>query len=232
MWERGNRNRGGVAEETVVAGSSTGPGTKEGAQERATEKELEPKGPLCEVPCLGCVQRNLECCAQLVKGAQTCWECKQQHVHCGTGVGGGAARAALPASTEPSVATALGELAAQVFDLSVSSLSGSEALVRLEAKLDMLTHQAAWIVEELTVGERASKVDWARPLEAAASTSEDNTEGGMEVDGAKAPSTGDTRADTTDAEEEEPVVGKGKGKMREESSDEEGSEGEESSKEE
>ncbi|KAJ8703399.1 hypothetical protein PTI98_002023 [Pleurotus ostreatus] len=220
MWERGNRNRGGVAEETVVAGSSTGPGTKEGAQERATEKELEPKGPLCEVPCLG------------VKGAQTCWECKQQHVHCGTGVGGGAARAALPASTEPSVATALGELAAQVFDLSVSSLSGSEALVRLEAKLDMLTHQAAWIVEELTVGERASKVDWARPLEAAASTSEDNTEGGMEVDGAKAPSTGDTRADTTDAEEEEPVVGKGKGKMREESSDEEGSEGEESSKEE
>ncbi|KDQ33803.1 hypothetical protein PLEOSDRAFT_1099763 [Pleurotus ostreatus PC15] len=222
--ERGDGKTGGVAEETEVAGSSTGPGTKEGAQERAAEKEVEPKGPLREVPCLGCVQHNLECRARLVKGARTCWECKQRHVRCGTGVGGGAVRAVPPASAEPSVATALRELAAQVFDLSVSSLSGSEALVRLEAKIDALTRQVAWVTEELAAGGRASKMDWAGPLEAASSASEGDNEGRMEVDGAQAPSTSDTGADTTDAEEERVVVRKGKGRMREESSDEEESE--------
>ncbi len=55
------------------------------------------------------------------------------------------ARAAPVASAEPSVAQALGDMAAQVFDLSVTSLNRSEALTRLERKVDALTEMVRWI---------------------------------------------------------------------------------------
>lgn len=73
---QGTDNEDEAAEEAVsaVAGSSTGPGTAERAKARSKEgavkettaaeddaKEVEPKGPLRDVPCLGCVQRNSEC---------------------------------------------------------------------------------------------------------------------------------------------------------------------------
>lgn len=73
---RGNDNEDEAAEEAVsaVAGSSTGPGTAERAKARGKEvtareataakedtKGVEPRGPLRDIPCLGCVQRNSEC---------------------------------------------------------------------------------------------------------------------------------------------------------------------------
>ncbi len=73
---RGRENEDEAAEEAVsaIAGSSTGPGTREREETRAKEpaaatkdtpKDAEPKGPLRDEPCLGCVQRGTECHARL-----------------------------------------------------------------------------------------------------------------------------------------------------------------------
>ncbi|KAL4263782.1 hypothetical protein AB1N83_006097 [Pleurotus pulmonarius] len=128
-------------------------------------------------------------------------------------------------------------MAAQVFDLSVTSLNRSEALTRLERKIDALTETVRWIVE-VAAGERDLKMAWARLLERIVPGSEEDTGGadeGMEVDDAKAPSTSDTGdvddAESADEEEdeeekEERKGWKGKGKARggTETSEEESSE--------
>lgn len=183
-----------------------------------------------------------------VKGARTCWECKQRHGRCGTASVGVTARAMPAVSAEPSVAQVLGEVAAQVFDLSVASLNRSETLTQLERKVDALTETVRWIAEVMgaegvATGERELTMAWAKSLERITPVSEDDAEGAgneMEVDEAKVPSTSDTGdaedAETTDEEEEEEGEeegrgwkGKGKGKARddEETSEEEDSEGSE-----
>ncbi|KDQ26068.1 hypothetical protein PLEOSDRAFT_1085348 [Pleurotus ostreatus PC15] len=231
----------------AVAGSSTGPGTRERAAGRGeTAREVEPKGPAREVACLGCVQRNLECHQRLVKNARTCWECKQRHVRCRNGAGGarGTVQAAPPvASAEPTVAESLDELAAQVFDLSVHVLARLEALLRLEQKIDTVVDTVARIADvvgmpaDVVARERMPQMAWATPLQPVPSTSEDDADATgdeMEVDGAKAPSTSDSdgaqdaeTADTMDEEDtgdtDKGMVWAGTGRAVE-SSGEEGSE--------
>ncbi|KAJ8693712.1 hypothetical protein PTI98_008686 [Pleurotus ostreatus] len=230
---RMDENKDDTAEEAIsaAAGSSTGAGTREGAKKGAKGDEREePKGPLRKEPCLGCVQRNLECRSRLVKGARTCWEC----------VGGvrGTAREALPAVTaEPTVASSLGDLAVQVFDMSVHVLERSQALLRLEERLGEVANTVAWIAGAMgappDVAERVRRKEGVRTKspQAVGSTSAEGTEDAgeeMEVDDAKAPSTSDTDnvqdaepADTTD--EEEGMVWEGTGKVLS-SDDEEDSE--------
>ncbi|KAF7424937.1 hypothetical protein PC9H_010248 [Pleurotus ostreatus] len=244
---RHDDSRGLEATGNAVAGSSTGPGTRERAAGRGeTAREVEPKGPAREVACLGCVQRNLECHQRLVKNARTCWECKQRHVRCGNGAGGarGSVQAAPPAaSAEPTVAESLGELAAQVFDLSVHVLARSEALLRLEQKIDAVADAVARIAgvvglpADVVARERMPQMAWAAALPPVPSTSGDDADATgdeMEVDGAKAPSTSDSDgaqdagpADATDEEDaedtDEGMVWAGTGRAVE-SSGEEGSE--------
>lgn len=182
------------------------------------------------------------------KGARTCWECKQRHGRCGIAAVGGAVRA------EPTVAHALGEMAAQVLDLTVHSLSRSEAIARLETKIDTLTTMVQWMAdvmgaEDLVAREREMKMSWAKSLEKVAPGSEDDAgsaEDGdeMDVDGARAPSTSSTgdeepaggTDDEEEEEEEERRDREGKGRAREESDEEErgeeeSSEGEDDSEE-
>lgn len=139
------------------------------------------------------------------------------------------------------MAHALGEMAAQVLDLTVHSLGRSEAIARLESKVDALTSMVKWITEvmgadDIAARERELKMSWAKSLERMGPASAEGTEDageGMEVDGARAPSTSDTGdvddAETTDEEEgeeeeEEGKGWKGKGKTREETDEEETSE--------
>ncbi len=193
--------------------------------------------------CARCTLTNLY---TSVKGARTCWECKQRHGRCWTAAVGGAARAAPTASAEPTVAHALGEMAAQVLDLTVHSLGRSEAIARLETKVDALTSMVKWMAdvmgaEDIAARERELKMSWAKSLERMEPASAEETEdagAGMEVDEARAPSTSDTGdAETTDEEEEqeeeeEGQGWKGKGKAREETDEEERGDGEETSEEE
>ncbi|KAF7441332.1 hypothetical protein PC9H_001681 [Pleurotus ostreatus] len=239
-----DENEDDAAEEAIsaAAGSSTGASTREGAKKGAKGDEREePKGPLRTEPCLGCVQRNLECRSRLVKGARTCWECKVRHVRCGNGAGGvrGTAREAPPVvAAEPTVASSLGDLAAQVFDMSVHVLERSQALSRLEERLGEVANTVAWIASAMgappDVAERVRGKEGVRTTspQAVGSTSAEgmeDAEGEMEVDDAKAPSTSDTDdvqdaepADTTD-EEEEGMAWEGTGKVLS-SDDEEDSE--------
>ncbi|KAJ8699124.1 hypothetical protein PTI98_002277 [Pleurotus ostreatus] len=227
-----DENEDDAAEEAIsaAAGSSTGASTREGAKKGAKGDEREePKGPLRTEPCLG------------VKGARTCWECKVRHVRCGNGAGGvrGTAREAPPVvAAEPTVASSLGDLAAQVFDMSVHVLERSQALSRLEERLGEVANTVAWIASAMgappDVAERVRGKEGVRTTspQAVGSTSAEgmeDAEGEMEVDDAKAPSTSDTDdvqdaepADTTD-EEEEGMAWEGTGKVLS-SDDEEDSE--------
>ncbi|KDQ25782.1 hypothetical protein PLEOSDRAFT_160394 [Pleurotus ostreatus PC15] len=147
------------------------------------------------------------------------------------------------ASAEPTVAESLGELAAQVFDLSVHVLARLEALLRLEQKIDTVADAVARIADvvgmpaDVIARERMPQMAWTTPLPPVPLTSEDDADATgdeMEVDGAKAPSTSnsdgaqDTEpADTTDKEDagdaDEGMVWAGTGRAVE-SSGEEGSE--------
>lgn len=150
----------------------------------------------------------------------------------------GTAREALPAVTaEPTVASSLGDLAVQVFDMSVHVLERSQALLRLEERLGEVANTVAWIAGAMgappDVAERVRRKEGVRTKspQAVGSTSAEGTEDAgeeMEVDDAKAPSTSDTDnvqdaepADTTD--EEEGMVWEGTGKVLS-SDDEEDSE--------
>ncbi|KAF7422243.1 hypothetical protein PC9H_010399 [Pleurotus ostreatus] len=236
---RMDENEDDAAEEAIsaAAGSSTGAGKERRRVPRAT-KGKSPRGRCGRSLASGACNAT----SSVVRAwARTCWECKVQHVRCGNGAGGvrGTAREAPPAVTaEPTVASSLGDLAAQVFDMSVHVLERSQALSRLEERLGEVANTVAWIAGAMgappDVAERVRGKEGVRTKspQAVGSTSAEGTEdaeGEMEVDDAKAPSTSDTDdvqdaepADTTD-EEEEGMAWEGTGKVLS-SDDEEDSE--------